>query len=384
MAAMVSSPRACSRARALRSTSVCLARASGLRGDAAAAAGRWTGGIRAIEEVDLEAVGFAIDALFGAGLARDLDGPAKAVVLRLNEWTQRTKRPILAVDVPSGIDGTQRANSRRRDQGRTHCHLLPPQARPCAAARPHPLRQHGPSRTSGLPITCLTAIAPKTFANGPALWRKNFPVPRVDGHKYARGHALVLSGGLAHTGAARLAARGALRAGAGLVTIATPREALGAHAAALTAIMTSVCDGPDDLDALLADRRKNALVMGPALGVGEKTRGLVRRALSADMPGKTRRALVLDADALTSFAEDACGLARLIRQSGKDVVLTPHDGEFARLFGHAGRNEESQWASLFPEDDFLPYMLALQFGVETRPGARRRRVKRRVHYLKRP
>ncbi len=331
-----------------------------LRGDAAAAAGRWTGGIHAIEDVDLEAVGFAIDALFGAGLARDLDGPAKAVVLRLNEWTQRTKRPILAVDVPSGIDGStgqirgaaikaaRTVTFFRRKPG----HVLLPGRLHCGSTAVADI---------GIADQVLTAIAPKTFANGPALWRKSFPVPRVDGHKYLRGHALVLSGGLAHTGAARLAARGALRAGAGLVTIATPREALGAHAAALTAIMTSVCDGPGDLDTLLADRRKNALVMGPALGVGEKTRGLVRRALSADTTsGKTRRALVLDADALTSFAEDACGLARLIRQSGKDVVLTPHDGEFARLFGRAGRIEESQWASLFPENEFLPYMLALR------------------------
>ena len=203
----------------------------GLQDDAALAAGSWTGDVRTIEEVDLEAADLAIDALFGAGLARDLDGPAKAVVLRLNEWTERTKRPILAVDVPSGIDGssgqirgaainaTRTITFFRRKPG----HLLLPGRIRCGGTAVADI---------GIPDTVLTTISPKTFVNGPALWSRSFPIPRVDGHKYSRGHALVLSGGLAHTGAARLAARGALRAGAGLVTIATPREALGAHAAA--------------------------------------------------------------------------------------------------------------------------------------------------------
>ena len=141
------------------------------------------------------------------------------------------------------------------------------------------------SRISEFPSSVLATIAPKTFVNSPAAWQHAFPVPRIDGHKYSRGHALVLSGGLAHTGAARLAARGALRAGAGLVTVATPKEALAVHAAALTAIMTRACDGPDDLKALLADRRKNALVMGPGLGVGEATRALVPAALAGENGG---------------------------------------------------------------------------------------------------
>ena len=330
----------------------------GLRGDAALAARSWTGAVHAIEDVDLDAADLAIDALFGAGLARALDGPAKAAVLRLNAWTQRTKRPILAVDVPSGIDGssgqirgaaikaTRTITFFRRKPG----HLLLPGRTHCGSTVVADI---------GIDASVLAGIAPKTFANGPALWQESFPVPRIDGHKYSRGHALVASGGLAQTGAARLAARGALRAGAGLVTIATPREALCAHAAALTAIMTRVCDDPDGLTGLLADRRKNALVMGPGLGVGEKTKALVRAALTADAPpAERRRAIVLDADALTSFEDDVRCLARLIRQSGKDVVLTPHDGEFARLFGRAGKNDENQWASLYPADQTLPSLVA--------------------------
>jgi hydroxyethylthiazole kinase-like uncharacterized protein yjeF len=321
----------------------------GLRGDAALAAKSWAGKFLAVEELDLDSADLVIDALFGAGLARDLDGPAKALVLRLNEWTKRTKKPILAVDVPSGIDGSSGqilgaaiAAARtvtffRRKPG----HLLLPGRIHCGGTVVADI---------GIGDHVLATISPKTFANCPAVWQRSFPVPRVDGHKYSRGHAVVLSGGPAHTGAARLAARGALRAGAGLVTVATPGAALCVHAAALTAIMTRVCDNADGLTGILADRRKNTLVMGPGLGVGEKTRALVRVALNADgESGVLPRAVVLDADALTSFEDDAFGLAQMIRRRGRRVVLTPHDGEFARLFGHAGQNDQSQWLDMLQQ-----------------------------------
>jgi ADP-dependent NAD(P)H-hydrate dehydratase / NAD(P)H-hydrate epimerase len=324
-----------------------------LRGDAALAAKSWTGKILAVEELDLDSADLAIDALFGAGLARDLDGPAKALVLRLNEWTQRTKRPILAVDVASGIDGSsgqirgaainaaRTVTFFRRKPG----HLLLPGRINCGGTVIADI---------GIKSDVLAAIAPKTFANCPALWQQTFPIPRVNGHKYSRGHAVVLSGGPAQTGAARLAARGALRAGAGLVTIATPSDALCVHAAALTAIMTRVCDNADDLTGLLADRRKNTLVMGPGLGVGEKTRALVRAALNTGEPGALAAAVVLDADALTSFEDEAYGLAQMIRRRGGRVVLTPHDGEYARLFGRAGQNDQSQWFGLDTPEQVLP------------------------------
>ena len=208
-----------------------------LRGDAALAAKSWTGKILAVEELDLDSADLVIDALFGAGLARDLNGAAKALVLRLNEWTKRTKKPILSVDVPSGIDGSsgqirgaainaaRTITFFRRKPG----HLLLPGRIHCGGTVIADI---------GIPDTVLPTIAPKTFANCPPVWRESFPVPRVEGHKYSRGHAVVLSGGPAHTGAARLAARGALRAGAGLVTVATPGAALSIHAAALTAIQS--------------------------------------------------------------------------------------------------------------------------------------------------
>ncbi|MCI0599798.1 MAG: NAD(P)H-hydrate epimerase [Beijerinckiaceae bacterium] len=319
-----------------------------LRGDAANAAESWTAKILAVEELSLEAADLVIDALFGAGLSRDLDGPARALVVALNNWTQRTKRPILAVDIPSGIDGTsgqirgaaikaaRTITFFRRKPG----HLLLPGRLHCGETSVAQI---------GIPDAVLATIAPNTFTNSPAVWRQQFPVPRVDGHKYSRGHAVVLSGGLANTGAARLAARGALRAGAGLVTVAAPQEALAVHASALTAIMTRVCDGPGELISLLADRRKNALVIGPGLGAGECTRALVRTALNAGRDNAAQhRAIVLDADALSSFEGNLFGLAELIRHSRKNVVLTPHDGEFARLFGGAGRSGEARWAQILP------------------------------------
>ncbi|HTV32015.1 MAG TPA: NAD(P)H-hydrate epimerase, partial [Methylocella sp.] len=330
-----------------------------LHGDASLAAACYTGPIVPIETLDLEAADLAIDALFGAGLARDLDGAAKAAVLRLNEWSARTKKPVIAVDVPSGIDGSsgqvrgaavearKTVTFFRRKPG----HVLLPGRLYCGRTVVADI---------GIKPEVLDQIGPKTFVNDPALWRNDFPIPRIDGHKYTRGHALVLSGGLAHTGAARLAARGALRMGAGLVTIATPREALVAHAAALTAIMTRLCDGPDELAALLDDPRKNAIVLGPALGVGGAARALVETALAASQADAPARAIVLDADALTSFAGDAGHLAGLIRASGKAVVLTPHDGEYTRLFTPPSRAEDEGWARLLPKEELASRLAGLQ------------------------
>jgi hydroxyethylthiazole kinase-like uncharacterized protein yjeF len=160
------------------------------------------------------------------------------------------------------------------------------------------------------------------------LWRALFPEPSLSGHKYDRGHAVIVSGPFWSTGAARLAARGALRAGAGLVTIASPREALAINAAANLAIMVRPVDGAKELEAFLADRRLNAVALGPGLGVGEATCGLVQTALAGE------RGVVLDADAITSFAAHPQRLAdALVARGQRPTILTPHEGEFARYFG---------------------------------------------------
>jgi hydroxyethylthiazole kinase-like uncharacterized protein yjeF len=173
----------------------------------------------------------------------------------------------------------------------------------------------------------LLDIAPLTFANDAPLWLPLLPHARPEGHKYDRGHALVVSGLMEHTGAARMGARGALRIGAGLVTVASPPDALFVNAAHLTAIMLLGFDGPQGLSEILADRRKNAVLLGPALGVGGETCALVEAALASGA------ATLLDADALTSFAEEPSALAHAIAGiAERPVVLTPHEGEFHRLF----------------------------------------------------
>jgi hydroxyethylthiazole kinase-like uncharacterized protein yjeF len=180
----------------------------------------------------------------------------------------------------------------------------------------------------GIPGSLLAKIAPKTFENIPALWRARFPVPRHDGHKYDRGHAVVVSGPAWSTGAARLAARGALRAGAGLVTIASPRDALAINAAASLAVMVRPVDGAAELAKFLSDRRLNALAIGPGVGVGEAACERVLAVLAGE------RAVVLDADAITSFAADPQRLAKALQaRSGRATILTPHEGEFSRYFG---------------------------------------------------
>jgi hydroxyethylthiazole kinase-like uncharacterized protein yjeF len=293
-----------------------------LSGDAAEAAKRWTGETVPADPSGLANPGLIIDALFGAGLARPVEGATRALVEAMNASGAR----ILAVDLPSGISGdsgqvlgaavnaTETVTFFRRKPG----HLLLPGRLHCGTVIVADI---------GIPASVLERIKPMTFVNAPELWGPTFQIPRLDGHKYARGHAVVVSGSLTHSGAARLAARGALRAGAGLVTIASPREALAVNAAATLAIMVRAADGARELDALLQDRRLNAVLLGPGGGIGEGTRAQVLTALAG------HRAVVLDADALTSFADEPQPLFSAIRARGAaSTVLTPHDGEFARLF----------------------------------------------------
>jgi ADP-dependent NAD(P)H-hydrate dehydratase / NAD(P)H-hydrate epimerase len=292
-----------------------------LKGDAAAAAEQWRGEVEAASAERVAGGGIIIDALFGAGLNRPIEGEARALIEAMNH----SGATIIAVDLPSGINGATGAvmgaavNAResvtffRRKLG----HLLLPGRVHCGKVRLADI---------GIPDSVLDAVKPRAFANGVPLFGPHFPIPRLEAHKYARGHAVVVSGDVSFTGAARLAARGALRGGAGLVTLASPREALAVNAAASLAVMVRAVDGADELRGFLADKRLNAVVLGPALGVGAKTRALVLAALAGE------RAAVLDADALTSFADEPAVLFKAIAGAKRPVVLTPHQGEFSRLF----------------------------------------------------
>jgi NAD(P)H-hydrate epimerase len=178
----------------------------------------------------------------------------------------------------------------------------------------------------GTPPSVFEQIVPDTFENDPALWLSDVPRPEDDGNKYTRGHALI-SGGYPMTGAARMAARAAARAGAGLTTIAVPEIALPIYAAALTSIMVKPLSAPEDFNRLLGDRRFTALLIGPGAGASEETRARVLAMLRTGQP------TVLDADAITVFEEDPLSLFRTIVGP---CVLTPHDGEFCRLFDPSG------------------------------------------------
>jgi ADP-dependent NAD(P)H-hydrate dehydratase / NAD(P)H-hydrate epimerase len=293
-----------------------------LQGDAASAARGWKHPVLPFNPQAIGRPALIIDALFGAGLNR----PVKGDPLEMIEAINANGAPVLSVDLPSGINGTSgavmgvaiKATETVTFFRRKPAHLLLPGRIHCGRVRLADI---------GIVSGVLAEIQPRTFENTPPFWRKSFPVPQIDGQKYSRGHALVVSGDLAATGAARMSARGALRAGAGLVTLASPRDALAVNATALTAVMVRAIDTAVEFAELLTDKRLNALVIGPGTGVGSRTRDFVLTALSA------QRRLVLDADALTSFAEAPEELFQPIKAlQDPQVVLTPHEGEFPRIF----------------------------------------------------
>ena len=321
-----------------------LGRREAFRGDAAIAAARFAGEARAAASVDLSQADGIVDAIFGAGLARDVDGEARAIVEAVNAFA-RAGGPVVAVDVPSGLDGgngkirgaaveaTSTVTFFRLKPG----HLLEPGRALCGEIRLADI---------GIPASVLPRIAPKAFVNSPNLWRHALPRLGPRSHKYARGAALILSGPAHATGAARLAARAALRAGAGIVAIASPPNSVAVNAAHLTAVMVAPFAGLAGFEALLADERRRAVALGPGAGVGPELRKLIMAALTRPAEGRT---IVLDADALTSFAGEAAKLGALIARGGHAAVMTPHEGEFARLFaGAAGVNAGGRQARASP------------------------------------
>jgi len=301
---------------------ILLGERDGLQGDAASAAKGWKHPVLPFNPQAIGKPALIVDALFGAGLNRPVKGEPHDVIEAINA----NGAPVLAIDLPSGINGTSgsvmgiavRATETVTFFRCKPAHLLLPGRMHCGRVRVADI---------GIDPGVLAEIAPQTFENIPDTWRTSFPVPKIDGHKYRRGHTIVVSGDIAATGAARMAARGALRAGAGLVTLASPRDALAVNAAALTAVMVCRIDTPVEFAELLTDKRLNTCVIGPGAGLGERTRDFVLTALTA------QRGLVLDADALTSFAEAPDRLFEAIKAShDPQVVLTPHEGEFPRLF----------------------------------------------------
>jgi NAD(P)H-hydrate epimerase len=293
---------------------------AGLRGDAALHAARWKGPVEPLDVGILDGAELAIDALFGSGLSRPLD----AEVVRVLDAAAERRIPVAAVDVPSGIMGDTgeslgavQAELTVTFTRKKPAHLLLPGRDLCGTQVLADI---------GTPSSVLELIAVDTWENGPALWRDRLPQLKTAGNKYSRGHALLV-GGYPTTGAARMAARAAARMGAGLTTIAVPERGLDVYAAALTSIMVRPIAGTQDLRRLLDDRRFTAFLIGPGAGIGEETRDHVLAMLG------TGRPVLLDADALTVFAQRPTDLFDAIRGP---CVLTPHEGEFARLFDASG------------------------------------------------
>ena len=279
--------------------------------DAQKAAALWNGA-HAAPAGAWKSADLIVDALFGTGLGR----PLSAVALALVERANASGVPILSVDVPSGIDsdtglalgGAIRAAATVTFHTPKPGHLLLPGRLHCGALRVADI---------GLPQPAGATL----WQNGPGLWE--LPTPAVDSHKYARGGLLVWSGPELQTGASRLAAQAGLRVGAGAVTLAGDAAALRVHASHLTAVMLAEVDA-QQFGRLLAGPKVRAACVGPA--AGPAARCVAGAALQSG------KAVLLDADALTAFADDPAHLARLVRRHDRPVVLTPHEGEFARLF----------------------------------------------------
>ncbi|MBC8242261.1 MAG: NAD(P)H-hydrate dehydratase [Alphaproteobacteria bacterium] len=293
-----------------------------LQGDAAIMAKRWRGRVAPLGTEILDGAALVVDALFGAGLARPVEGPSKTVLAAASGRALS----IIAVDMPSGVLGDSGQILGFAPQAamtvtffrHKYGHLLYPGRGRCGELRVVDI---------GIPDAVLSEIRPLTWINQPSVWLPSWPPLRPEGHKYSRGHAVVLSGGLGKSGAARLAAGAALRVGAGLVTVASPLAAVAENAAHLTAVMIDPWRDGAGFRRLLSDPRRNAVCLGPGAGVGKRLRDNILSALGLG------KAVVLDADAITAFAKARKGL---FAKLNSNCILTPHQGEFGRLFPGAG------------------------------------------------
>ncbi|THU04181.1 NAD(P)H-hydrate dehydratase [Lampropedia puyangensis] len=295
-----------------------------LRADAAWALQQWQGPIDDAASFDAAEWDLVVDAIFGAGLNRTVDGQAL-------QWIAQCDAagvPVCAVDMPSGIDGANgqvMGRALRAEltvsffRAKPGHYLLPGRAY-CGALVLADI---------GIPSDVAPVVECRTWLNTPALWQAVWPQAQALDHKYKRGHVLVLGGALL-TGAARLSAQAAQRIGSGLVTIAAPELVWGLYAQTMQGCMVQAFSTGQELRQMLQEGRRNVCLIGPGAGVQSLTRDAV---LNAAVAGKH---LVLDADALTVFADAPETLFTALAARDAETVLTPHEGEFTRLFGMGG------------------------------------------------
>jgi hydroxyethylthiazole kinase-like uncharacterized protein yjeF len=299
-----------------------------LRGDAALAAQSWMGAAEPIETIDPVQHDLVIDALFGAGLGRPISGDVAGLVERVNA----ARRTVIAIDLPSGVNGDTgltegpaiRAHETVTFFRLKPGHCLYPGRALCGVVT---LADIGIKPDE---VFASGRIEPSAFRNAPSLWRDHLPAHAAGAHKYSRGAVIVAAGGLSGVGAPRLGARAALRIGAGLATIICRPEALAAHAGrGPDALMQMAATDAPAFEAALLARKLDALLIGPALGLDDEARSWVTNALRGTAP------CVFDADALSHIGAQRLDFIDLLRQRTSPAVLTPHEGEFKRLFSEA-------------------------------------------------
>ncbi len=305
-----------------------------LKGDAASAAGAWKGKVETWSDGLLAGRPLVVDALFGAGLSRPIEGQAAVAIDRINAGDL----PVIAVDMPSGLHGdTGEVMGRALSAVRTVTFFRPKPGHYSVEG----LRRCGDLQVIDIGIApiAIAEVKPDAWLNAPILWRHVLRRDDVADHKYARGHLTILGGSLA-TGAARLAAVAGRRAGAGLTTIAAMQSTIPALQAAEPGNLIVEADDGTMFERLLADERRNAVLIGPGSGLNERTKDAVLAALSK------RRSVLLDADAISVFAAEP---DRLFGAIDGPTLLTPHEGEFRRLFpgidGKGGKLERVRRAA---------------------------------------
>ncbi|MDE3016481.1 MAG: NAD(P)H-hydrate dehydratase [Pseudomonadota bacterium] len=300
--------------------------ADAITGDAKRAKDKWNmagGASRTFSPGLLRDCGVIVDAIFGTGLSRNVEGAALDAINAINA----AHLPVVSVDIASGID----ADTGHVMGGAIRARHTVTFVRP----KPGHVLLPGKAHTGELHVYDIgisgEGIAPSQYLNLPELWKSAFPFPAPEANKYTRGHAVVIGGGINMTGASRLAAISALRAGAGLVSVACSPEALPVYASSLLAVMTKPAADLKQLKELLEDKRITTVLIGPGCGVDEATRERALYILSLKKP------CVIDADAISAFAENPKQLFSALHAS---AVLTPHEGEFTRLFKSEGTKSQ--------------------------------------------
>ncbi len=293
-----------------------------LRGDAAAAAAQFKGMVVGLKDISLADDPVVVDALFGTGLKRPVSGDSADMLRAVRDHSL----DVVAVDIPSGVQGDTGeilgmaciADITVTFAAKKYGHVLMPGRANCGEIIIADI---------GISKKALESVGPAVLENGPELWQAHFPWPRPEENKYNRGSTLVVGGPVAHAGAARLAALAALRTGSGLVTIVCDKQDEAIYAGEALSLIT---DTLDKWHELLKDARKNTVLVGPGAGVTDATRHHVIAAL------ETGKRTVLDADALSAFASEPEMLFGAVRSP---CILTPHMGEFARLFPEIAKGQ---------------------------------------------